>query len=146
MTLKRKDWRVESVFWAKKDFFSVVMRLLVWPLQATHPSTSLVLRCHRQQRACGKAALRAPLAVIWPGLPHLQWEPENWKGGRGVDGGVMIGLIFFFFFFFSFVLLVQGLNRCIKICKSYLHSLVLVTETNKIICCWKNTPSVLLRY
>lgn len=39
-----------------------------------------------------------------------------------------MGIILLFYFF---VVLVQGFHRCIKDVRSYLHSLGLVTETNK---------------
>lgn len=55
-------------------------------------------------------------------LPSLGEESLHWWMDEG-------GFLFFIFIFF--VVLVQGFHRCIKRCTSYLHSLGLVTETNK---------------
>lgn len=74
-----------------------------------------------------------------PSDMYSSMHPEVWRvassatlaSGRVLaleeEGGRKVMI----FSFFSFVELVQGFHRCIKICTSYLHSLGLVTETNK---------------
>ena len=54
-------------------------------------------------------------------------------GGGGDDDDVDDDLGFLFFLFYLY----RGYIAVLKYVRSYLHSLGLVTETNKIICCYK---------
>lgn len=47
------------------------------------------------------------------------------------EGGRVMILFFFFFFFFFLLNLYRGFIAVLKYVRSYLHSLGLVTETNK---------------